>query len=153
MSEDELADARDAGQHGRDGRSRRHRSRCRRDAQRPCRRPASTDGPGAPPRANGELVFGAPWESRAFGIALALHDAGAIDYEDFRSRLIAEISAPGDGCGRRHGDYYERWLDALQLLLEQKGRVSAAEVGARSAEIAHAWDHDHGHDHDHAVDA
>ena len=42
------------------------------------------DGPAALPRRNGELVFQAPWESRAFGVAIALHDAGAIDYEAFR---------------------------------------------------------------------
>ena len=33
---------------------------------------AEAEGPAAPPRANGELVFEAPWESRAFGIAIAL---------------------------------------------------------------------------------
>ena len=37
---------------------------------------ASADAPAAPPRDNGELVFEAPWESRAFGVAVALHDAG-----------------------------------------------------------------------------
>ena len=34
------------------------------------------DGPAAPPRSNGELVFAEPWESRAFGLAMALNDAG-----------------------------------------------------------------------------
>jgi hypothetical protein len=29
-------------------------------------------GPATPPRDNGELVFAAPWESQAFGLALAL---------------------------------------------------------------------------------
>ena len=32
------------------------------------------DGPAAPPRDNGELVFAEPWESRAFGLAVTLHD-------------------------------------------------------------------------------
>ena len=32
-----------------------------------------SSGPAAPPRDNGELVFAAPWESRAFGLALALN--------------------------------------------------------------------------------
>ncbi len=52
----------------------------------------AADGPAALPRQNGELVFRAPWESRAFGVAIALHEAGAIDYEVFRSRLIDEIA-------------------------------------------------------------
>jgi nitrile hydratase accessory protein len=111
----------------------------------------SADGPAALPRSNGELVFQAPWESRAFGVAVALHDAGAIDYEGFRSRLIAEIAAHADGAAEDGGDYYERWLDALQQVLEEKGIVSAEEIGRRAAEIAHAWDndHDHGHEHEH----
>mgnify|MGYP000392023945 CR=1 FL=1 len=36
------------------------------------------DGPAAPPRSNGELVFAEPWESRAFGLAMALNAGGAI---------------------------------------------------------------------------
>ena len=54
---------------------------------------ADPDAQAAPPRANGELVFEEPWESRAFGLAVALHDAGVVDFEDFRARLIAEIGA------------------------------------------------------------
>ena len=33
------------------------------------------------PRANGELVFEAPWQSRAFGIAIALVERQASDWE------------------------------------------------------------------------
>jgi nitrile hydratase accessory protein len=95
------------------------------------------------PRQNGELVFQAPWESRAFGVAVALHDAGAIDFERFRAELIAEIAAHGteeDG-----GAYYEYWLDALQHVLLDQGVVSAAELDARAVVIAHEWAHDHDH--------
>lgn len=111
----------------------------------------AADGPEALPRRNGELVFNAPWESRAFGVAIALHDAGAMDYEAFRSRLIAEIatSAGEHGVGEDGGDYYERWLDALQQVLIEQEIVSAAELEERAADVAHAWEHDHGHDHDH----
>lgn len=98
-------------------------------------------GAEALPRRNGELVFEAPWESRAFGVAVALQDAGAIDFEHFRGHLIAEISARGreeDGSG-----YYEHWLDALQHVLLEQGVVSADELDARAAVIAHEWAHDH----------
>ena len=44
------------------------------------------DGPAAPPRSNGELVFGEPWEGRAFGLVMALVDSGRLSYEDFRRR-------------------------------------------------------------------
>jgi nitrile hydratase accessory protein len=104
-------------------------------------------GPAALPRRNGELVFQAPWESRAFGVAIALHDAGAIDYEAFRSRLIAEIAeheAVEDGTA-----YYERWLSALEELLIEQRIVSTAEIGQRATVIAHERAHDHEHDHVH----
>jgi nitrile hydratase accessory protein len=108
---------------------------------------AAAGGPGAPPRRNGELVFDAPWQSRAFGLAIALHDAGEIDYETFRSRLIVEIA----GAEREHGihddgeGYYERWLDALQYVLEQQRILSPAEIASRAAAIADAWADDHVH--------
>ena len=110
---------------------------------------ADADGLGALPRRNGELVFDAPWQSRAFGVAIALHDAGAIDYEAFRARLIDEIAGHGqrDSADEGAGGYYEHWLDALEHVLEQQEIVSAEELEARAADIAHAWDHDHGHDH------
>jgi nitrile hydratase accessory protein len=111
----------------------------------------TADGPAALPRRNGELVFQAPWESRAFGVALALHEAGAINYEVFRSRLIAEIAEHGrdHGAGEDGGAYYERWLEALERLLVEQRIVSAAEIDGRAAEIEHAWAHDHDHDHGH----
>jgi nitrile hydratase accessory protein len=105
----------------------------------------AAEGPEALPRLNGELVFNAPWESRAFGIAIALHDAGAIDYEVFRAHLVAEISAH---AGERNADgheYYERWLEALEAVLLERRLVSEAELADRAAGIAHAWAHDHEH--------
>ena len=33
------------------------------------------------PRKNGELVFEAPWEARAFGLAVALSEAGQFPWQ------------------------------------------------------------------------
>src|SRR3954469_16785488 len=96
-------------------------------------------GAGAPPRANGERVFAAPWESRAFGAAIALRESGALDYEEFREALISEI---GEADGR---PYYERWQTALERVLVAHGVVTERELGARAAAIAHQWSHDHEH--------
>jgi len=96
-------------------------------------------GAGAPPRANGELVFEAPWESRAFGVAIALHESGALDYEEFRAELIEAIGAADEGA------YYERWQTALERVLVSRGLVSEAELDARAAALAHEWAHDHEH--------
>ncbi|WP_448627756.1 nitrile hydratase accessory protein [Geodermatophilus sp. URMC 64] len=107
------------------------------------------DGPAAPPRSNGELVFAEPWEGRAFGLTMALVDAGAIDYETFRTALIDRIAAADpDGFS-----YYRCWLQALEQVLAGAGLVSPQDVGARSAAFAarpagHDHRHEHGHDHD-----
>jgi nitrile hydratase accessory protein len=91
-----------------------------------------TSGPAAPPRDNGELVFAAPWESQAFGVALALHDAGCIDWEDFRRTLIAVIgeweAAHPSGEG---WSYYECWLRSLERLVSGTGLVPADDLRTR----------------------
>ena len=99
-------------------------------------------GPEAPPRRNGELVFSAPWESRIFGITLALHEVGLFPWEDFRARLIAEIAE------RERGDaawsYYACWAAALESLLGARGVCPAPELEARTRELAKRPP---GHDH------
>ena len=112
-------------------------------------------GPAAPPRDNGELVFAAPWESRAFGLALALHDSGRIDWEDFRQSLIGEIAAweaahpSGEGWS-----YYECWLRSLERVVSAKGLVGAEDLRERLTVLAaRPAGHDHGeaghHGHEH----
>ena len=110
--------------------------------------PPVVDGPAAPPRSNGELVFDEPWESRAFGTAVALHDAGVVDFEEFRGRLIDEIAAWEGSHGTDDGyRYYERWLQALERTLLERGIVDVDRLAAIRREIAHDWAHDHHHDH------
>ena len=50
------------------------------------------DGPAAPPRSNGKLVFAAPWEGRAFGLMLALTEQGVFTLSDFQAALINSIA-------------------------------------------------------------
>jgi nitrile hydratase accessory protein len=106
---------------------------------------ADPDAPAAPPRSNGELVFEEPWESRAFGVAVALHDAGIVDFESFRARLIEEIGAweAEHGAGGPRYRYYERWLDALERTLLESGLVDTAGVTAARASLEREWAHDH----------
>jgi nitrile hydratase accessory protein len=105
-----------------------------------------SSGPAAPPRDNGELVFAAPWESRAFGVALALHDAGRIGWEDFRQALIAEIGAWEAAHPSRDGwSYYECWLRSLERVVSGQGLVGADDLRARAALLAgRPAGHDHG---------
>ena len=103
------------------------------------------DGRDAPPRANGELVFAEPWESRAFGMAVGLCERGLFEWDEFRGHLIAEIGswerAHPDGRGFR---YYAHWLVALEKLLADKGLLSPAELERRQREFGAR---PHGHDH------
>ena len=48
-------------------------------------------GPAAPPRSNGEMVFDAPWESRLFGVTMALVEAERFSWSEFQQRLIASV--------------------------------------------------------------
>ena len=112
-------------------------------------------GPAAPPRDNGELIFAAPWESQAFGLALALQEAGRIDWEDFRQSLIAEVGSwEASHSPQDEWSYYRCWLRALERLVGERGLVPAEELRARVAVLA-ARPAEHGpgvlaHDHDHA---
>ena len=107
----------------------------------------------APPRKNGELIFDAPWESRAFGMAMVLHQQSTFPWSEFSDCLATEI-ATGDGAP--HGErvlpvppdtttcYYQRWLSSLEKLLIEKGIVSAGELEVRTAEFAAGlWDEEH----------
>ncbi len=105
---------------------------------------ASLDGAAALPRANGELVFTAPWEGRAFGMAVALHEGEAYPWDAFRDQLIAEI-ARAEAAGES-SPYYERWLAAFERLLVQRGLLTHAELTTRVADLAARADQD---DHQH----
>jgi nitrile hydratase accessory protein len=103
------------------------------------------EGPGAPPRRNGELVFEAPWQSRVFGLALALHERGLFAWDEFRAHLIAEIGA----WDRAHPDaqgfaYWSRWLAALESLLQSRDVCRAHDVSRRAEGLAaRSPGHDH----------
>ena len=103
------------------------------------------EGMAAPPRKNGELVFEAPWEGRAFSMALALCESGAYRWEEFSHRLAQEIAAHSGDEDHQHvlpvapdveASYYEAWLTALESLLLDKGLLSREEMEKRTAEFA-----------------
>lgn len=120
--------------------------------------PLDVSGPAAPPRSNGELVFAEPWESRAFGMAVTLADAGVFTWDAFRDRLVARIGAweaehggddPALSARSPEFSYYTCWLDALEDLLVDEDALAADDVDGRSALFAaRPAGHDHG-DHGH----
>lgn len=79
---------------------------------------ADVDGPAAPPRRNGELVFDAPWQSRVFGLCAAIVEMRFNgDREPFRQQLIAAIAA------KPERPYWESWTAALQRLVLEAGLI------------------------------
>jgi nitrile hydratase accessory protein len=97
----------------------------------------------APPMANGEVVFDAPWQSRVFGMARALCEQGMFTWNEFREQLILQIGTCTDD-----GDYqyFIHFFDALTFLLEKKQLFSKDELVVLSEQFSAR---PHGHDHSH----
>jgi nitrile hydratase accessory protein len=96
------------------------------------------DGPLSPPRRNGEIVFDELWESRLFGMTMALYEAGAFRWEEFRDRLIGAIAA---WEATHHPDhtayrYWDCWLEAFERLVADKKVCAADTLAARVTELA-----------------
>lgn len=109
---------------------------------------ADMGGTAALPRRNGELVFEAPWESQAFGLAIALYERGYYDWEEFRGRLISEIGdwERAEEDEREVWDYYRRWLASFEALVKDRGLLSEQEIEERTSEfVSGARDDDHHH--------
>ncbi|MFH5232466.1 nitrile hydratase accessory protein [Antrihabitans spumae] len=101
--------------------------------------PVDVTGPAAPPRSNGELVFDAPWQQRAFGVVFALTESGAIEWSRFRDGLITRIAQSADR------PYWRSWAMALEDALAAADLLSVGTIDERqSALVSDHPDHDHG---------
>ena len=109
-----------------------------------------------PPMANGELVFDEPWQGRLFGMAVALTEAGVIDWADMQAALIDEVAVweqehkPGASDAEPEYPYYELFSAALEKVLGGSNVVPQGELASRAEAFAarpHGHDHDHPHDH------
>ena len=124
---------------------------------------------------DGDRTFHAPWQARAFAVAVALSETDAYEWDAFQSRLVDEIErAAGGGDGGNGGPvvtdaedaeaaedaYYRQWLAALERILVEDGALEPGELGSRAAAFAEGerdaseWvegAYHHGHTHDHEV--
>lgn len=81
--------------------------------------------PGLPRDAHGP-VFAAPWEAHAFAMVVALHERGALTWNEWAAQLgevIGEVRMRGEPDGGE--DYYRHWLLALERIATRKGLVTA----------------------------
>ncbi|WP_006241129.1 nitrile hydratase accessory protein [Mycolicibacterium tusciae] len=76
------------------------------------------------PRDNGDLVFDAPWQARALGIAVAVVEALGLPWDAFRHRLAEEIAADPQR------PYYDSWGRALESMVIDLGLASPAALDA-----------------------
>jgi nitrile hydratase accessory protein len=60
-----------------------------------------------------DAPFEAPWQARAFALAVAAHEAGLFDWPEWSAALGKAL----EGARPDGSDYYERWLLALERLL------------------------------------
>jgi nitrile hydratase alpha subunit/nitrile hydratase accessory protein len=109
-------------------------------------------------------AFEAPWQARAFALAVALTED--VPWERFQGRLVEEIDR-GGADGEPEAAYYRQWLRALERFVADEGLLDPAAIADRAAAFndgdrtAHEFvhgdphghaegdDHGHGHDHDH----
>lgn len=73
------------------------------------------DGPAAPPRRNGELVFDAPWQGRAFGLCVAILEKEGLGWEAFRRYLVRELEVDPAA------EYYDAFGRALERFTAELG--------------------------------
>ena len=95
------------------------------------------------PRENGELVFQAPWEARAFGLAVALNEQDFYEWREFSAELAATIAAAEQN--NDPSNYYARWVTSLEELIIAQGLISREQLDARIAEYATGIHDDHDH--------
>jgi nitrile hydratase accessory protein len=88
--------------------------------------------PGAPPRTNGRLCFGSPWERQAFGMALSLSKAGYFEWASFQGNLIAAIKAweQTHALDDPSWDYYACWVTALETTILESNLATASELSS-----------------------
>jgi nitrile hydratase accessory protein len=97
--------------------------------------PLAGDLPGIPRGADGP-VFRAPWEARAFAMALALHEGGLFTWPEWAAALADEIKrAQASGDPDTGETYYHHWLIALERLAAAKGAAEPAAL----AQTCAAW--------------
>ncbi|NML73232.1 nitrile hydratase accessory protein [Rhizobium sp. S-51] len=75
--------------------------------------------PGLPKSAEGDPVFGEPWQAQAFAMTVHLHERGLFSWSEWAETLSGELHKPEraeDGS-----DYFDGWVAALTTLLAVKG--------------------------------
>ena len=106
--------------------------------------------PGLPVDDSGP-VFRAPWEARAFAMALQLQQQGLFSWAEWADELGATLAAAREAGDPDTGeDYYRYWLACLETLVKARGMATAEalEMRKQQAHEAHQALHAGPHRHD-----
>lgn len=76
-----------------------------------------------PPRGD-EQVFASPWQAQVFAMTVALHEKGIFTWTEWAQTLGRHVS---DGASNG-SDYYARWADAFEEMLETHGIVTKMDI-------------------------
>ena len=68
---------------------------------------------------DGEPAFGADWEARVYALAAMLRRRGVLNSDELRNAI--ERLPPDRYLA---ASYYERWLAAIEMLVQEKGVLS-----------------------------
>jgi nitrile hydratase accessory protein len=85
------------------------------------------------PRDETGPVFRAPWEAKAFALAVHLHSVGVFAWAEWVETLALEIQRAGSDEPER---YYQHWLAALERIVIAKNITTAWDLQDRRD----AWD-------------
>ena len=99
-----------------------------------------------PPMANGEVVFEAPWQSRVFGMAVALSEQGCFSWAEFQQQLIHFVGVWDKQSDPSTYKYFEHFSNALMATLQNKEMLDSKELEGLVEVLR---ERPHGHDHDH----
>lgn len=77
-----------------------------------------------------EQPFASPWQAQAFALAVALNEAGFLDWGDWSEAFGAVRAA--------EGNYFTDWVATLEAILARRGLADPAEVDALAAAWARA---------------
>ncbi|WP_424946162.1 nitrile hydratase accessory protein [Candidatus Spongiihabitans sp.] len=73
------------------------------------------------PRADGELVFAAPWQARTFAMAVQLNQSGLFEWKEWAALLASNIAEFEQHNAIEDSDtYYRLWQQTLEQIVAEK---------------------------------
>ena len=90
-----------------------------------------------------EPAFDAPWHARVFALAVAENEAHRLSWSDWTARLTMSLRKCGLSRALNGGDdFFLAWLDTLESILVEEGRIERGDIELAMAELAKAHAHE-----------